>query len=77
MTRRRPRPELASRICRNENCRDEFRPDRPSQVFCTVQCRNAAKARGRRSNRLAEISRLQARVAELEAKLAELAGGKP
>jgi hypothetical protein len=68
MTRRRPRPELASRICRNGNCRGEFRPDRPTQVFCSVLCRNAAKARGRRSNRLAEIVRLQARIDELEAK---------
>ena len=74
MTRRRPSPELVPRTCRNGNCRAEFRPYRPSQLFCTIQCRNAAKARQRRSDRLAEIGRLRARVDELQAKLAELAG---
>ena len=74
MTRRRPRPELSLRTCRNETCprEREFRPERPSQKFCSVECRNAAKARGRRSHRLAEIARLQARIAALEAKHAEL-----
>jgi hypothetical protein len=72
MTRRRPPPELALRTSHNSNCRAEFRPYRPSQLFCSVRCRNATKARQRRSRRVSEIARLQARVAELEAKITEL-----
>jgi hypothetical protein len=69
MTRRRaPRPprEPITRTCRNANCRrGTFQTHRPDQLFCSLQCRQAFKARARHRRR-------QDRLAELEAKLAQL-----
>jgi hypothetical protein len=70
MTRRRPRPatDPFERTCRNPNCRrGTFQTRRPSQLFCSVKCRDAFRTRERRR-------RVHARLAELEAKLAELEG---
>jgi hypothetical protein len=72
MTRRRaPRPPRApiTRTCQNPKCPRgrTFQTHRPDQLFCSLQCRQAFKARARHRRR-------QDRLAELEAKLAELEG---
>jgi hypothetical protein len=69
MTRQPPSP-LAERSC--AGCGRTFVPYRTGQLFHSVKCRNATKARQRRSRRVSEITCLQARVAELEAKITEL-----
>ena len=68
MTRRRPPREPIERSC--PNCHRSFSTRRSTQRFCGDRCRDAFRTRERRR-------RVHARIAELEAKLAELAGAKP
>jgi hypothetical protein len=76
MTRRRaPRPpsEPITRTCQNPKCPRgrTFQTHRSDQLFCSLRCRQATKARARYHRRqagLVELEELKKKIAELEGK---------